>query len=740
MTARLLRPQNFRWKYFHLVAFVLCAWFSWLVQPALGQNVRLFEDNADSIAVVIGNKSYRQTVSVEFAHNDADAMRDFLSRSLGFRDSNIFVLKDATLSEFSQMLGSERSPQSGRLWRTVKEGRSNVFVYFSGHGVPDLQTRQPFLLPSDGNPNQAESGFQLDLLYRNLEQVKRKVGPDRQVIVMIDACFTGETGRRGESLLSISAPGFVPARPKTGSGVVKLLATSAASPANWDQEDKLGLFTSRFLLGVAGLTRVSDAETDLKPDFSWAELRRFVIDSVTEGARRETGREQVPEIDEAALTLKSSGPVPAIERGYGRMRDEAGWLAAEAANTVAALENYIANCGTVCAFKDRALDALIARRAAAARDADAANWQKLSALEKYQEYVDGCGRVCAYRDIAKRYLADAAPGAPTPPSAAAAPVAPPVAMSGSGGPCGTKPTAVSLSSRPGRPLSAGEECGLKPRDVFKECDNCPEMVVVPSGSFTMGSPADEKERGINEGPQHVVTIGTPFAVGRLHVTVDQFAAFVAETKSDAGSKCFTVKGSEQWWRNPGFVQDGSHPVVCLSWNDAKAYVDWLTKRTGKPYRLLTESEWEYAARGRTSPGSYPRFWFGNDEKHLCRYGNGADQKARDRMATWLQVIVPCDDGYAYTSPAGRFAENNFGLRDMFGNAWQWTADCWHNSYDGAPTDGSAWTSGDCSSHVLRGGAWAEGSGGLRAAVRGQGGPGLRENFDGFRVGRTLIAP
>src|SRR5262245_58818625 len=175
MIARLLSARVSS-KGFRFVRLALCVCFSLFLHPALAQNVRSFEDNADSIAVVIGNKSYRQTVSVDFAHNDADAMRDFLSRSLGFRDSNIFVLKDATLSEFNQMFGSERNPQSGRLWRAVREGYSNVFVYFSGHGAPDLQTRQPFLLPYDGNPNLGESGFPLDLLYRNLELVKRKIG------------------------------------------------------------------------------------------------------------------------------------------------------------------------------------------------------------------------------------------------------------------------------------------------------------------------------------------------------------------------------------------------------------------------------------------------------------------------------------------------------------------------------------------------------------------------------------
>ena len=114
-----------------------------------------FADNADSVAVVIGNRSYKQTVPVDFAHTDADAIRAYLIERLGYRESNVFVLKDATLNEFNQVFGTERNPQSGRLWRNVREGRSNVFVYYSGHGVPDLATKQPFLLPEDGNPNRA---------------------------------------------------------------------------------------------------------------------------------------------------------------------------------------------------------------------------------------------------------------------------------------------------------------------------------------------------------------------------------------------------------------------------------------------------------------------------------------------------------------------------------------------------------------------------------------------------------
>jgi formylglycine-generating enzyme required for sulfatase activity len=260
----------------------------------------------------------------------------------------------------------------------------------------------------------------------------------------------------------------------------------------------------------------------------------------------------------------------------------------------------------------------------------------------------------------------------------------------------------------------------------------------------MGSPKDDNERwSADADPQHVVTIRKPFAVGKLHVTVAQFAAFVQVTGYQASSKCTILEGgsgkkrADHSWRNPGFAQDGSHPVVCVSWSDAKAYVDWLGKKTGKPYRLLSEAEWEYAARGRTSPGAYPRFWFGNDENDVCRYGNSADQKAGESIeAAKNWTIAPCNDGYAYTSPAGHYQPNAFGLYDMGGNTWQWTADCYHDSYNGAPADGSAWTTGCSSSdRVVRGAAWDSMPSGLRAIQRSASTT-VEDNY-GFRLARTL---
>jgi formylglycine-generating enzyme required for sulfatase activity len=345
--------------------------------------------------------------------------------------------------------------------------------------------------------------------------------------------------------------------------------------------------------------------------------------------------------------------------------------------------------------------------------------------------------------------------APAPPRTAAvvppvAPAVPPATIA----PCGGGARTVSFSSRCATLLSAAEERALKPKDNFKECDKCPEMVVVPKGSFTMGSREDEKGHYDNEGPPHVVTFAKAFAVGKFHVTVDEFAAFVAETKYHVGD-CFAPKGfldkerlgsSDISWRNPGFAQAGSHPVVCLNWVDANAYVvDWLARKTGKGYRLLTEAEWEYAARAQTRPGSYSRYWFGNSENDVCRFDNVKDQKARDAM-TWEltdSTFAPCNDGFAYTSPVGNFPANGFGLHDMLGNASQITVDCHHSNYIGAPTDGSAWTDGDCSHRIIRGSSFIGSPQRLGTADRAYnaisvpGGEPIRGWATGFRVARTL---
>jgi formylglycine-generating enzyme required for sulfatase activity len=232
------------------------------------------------------------------------------------------------------------------------------------------------------------------------------------------------------------------------------------------------------------------------------------------------------------------------------------------------------------------------------------------------------------------------------------------------------------------------------------------------------------------------------------VTVDQFAAFVRETGYDAGATCLTFEGgtlngrSGRSWRNPGYEQTDAHPAACLSWPDAKAYAEWLAGKTrGKNYRLLSEAEWEYAARARTSPGRAPRFSFGEDEREICAYGNALDVTAKRLLIkTGGWEFVRCGDGHAYAAPVGLFAANDFGLHDVHGNVKEWTEDCFQEGqgYRGAPSDGSAWTSGDCRFRILRGGSWLSYARLLRAAFRYRGTPEGRVGDVGTRMARMLL--
>jgi len=290
---------------------------------------------------------------------------------------------------------------------------------------------------------------------------------------------------------------------------------------------------------------------------------------------------------------------------------------------------------------------------------------------------------------------------------------------------------------PAQVASRGPDASLKPDETFSDCADCPAMVVIPASGFVMGSPKDEKGRWTNEGPQRPVKIASSFAVGKFEVTRGEFAQFVKDENYDAGNECWTLeegKGENRTgrnWRNPGFEQTDRDPVVCVNWNDAKAYVAWLSEKTKQPYRLLSEAEWEYMARGGTTTS---RFWGNADEG--CEYANAADLTAKETHPGW--TTSKCRDGYLHTSPVGRFKANAFGVHDVLGNVWEWVEDVWHDSYEGAPDDGSAWTeSGNQSLRVLRGGSWGRKPEDLRSAIRGRDGNGFRGGSFGFRVSRTL---
>jgi formylglycine-generating enzyme required for sulfatase activity len=215
----------------------------------------------------------------------------------------------------------------------------------------------------------------------------------------------------------------------------------------------------------------------------------------------------------------------------------------------------------------------------------------------------------------------------------------------------------------------------------------------------MGSPESEYQRRSNEGPQHEVTFARPFAVGRFAVTFEQFAVTFGKTELSERSE---------------------YPVTSVSWDDAKAYVALLAKQTGKPYRLLSEAEWEYVARA----GTETPFWWG--------YSISTEQALYDNRNKYL-VFTP------RTEPVNSFKPNRWGLYQVHGNVFEWTEDCWNETYSGAPADGSAWTTANCNSHVIRGGCFLNSPDNLRSAYRQECPTVDQANGVGFRVARTLLA-
>ena len=260
-------------------------------------------------------------------------------------------------------------------------------------------------------------------------------------------------------------------------------------------------------------------------------------------------------------------------------------------------------------------------------------------------------------------------------------------------------------------LTAAEERSLKTKDSFKECNNCPEMVVVPAGSFTMGSPASEVDRDSDEGPQHRVTLARPFAVGKFAVTFDEWDACVA----DGG--CNGHRPNDHGWGR------GLRPAIDVNWHDAQAYVAWVARKTGKQYRLLSESEREYVTRaGTTTP-----FWWGSSSSTGQANYDGNSTYGGGQKGEYRKRTVPVD----------WFQPNPWGLYQVHGNVWEWTEDCWNGNYNGAPIDGSAWSSGDCKLRVLRGGSWYNIPRNLRSVSRLRYSTVVRLNYIGFRVARTL---
>ncbi|WER44987.1 formylglycine-generating enzyme family protein [Cupriavidus sp. WKF15] len=322
----------------------------------------------------------------------------------------------------------------------------------------------------------------------------------------------------------------------------------------------------------------------------------------------------------------------------------------------------------------------------------------------------------------ERLAAASAPAAKSPPPEHARPAQPPAAATAPAKPAPSAPQRTAPPATTAAPAAAGAAASAtqpsragstaagavntgserKPVEVkgeIHDCPVCPVLVSLPAGSFTMGSNASDPA----EKPAHHVTISQPFAIGRYEVTVEQWNACVDTGGCD---RIATVANSAK-----------SAPIRDVSWDDAQQYVAWLSKTTGKTYRLPTEAEWEYAARG----GTASAFWWG------------------DQMRKGTANCKDCGDPWNQDAPAnvGSFAANPFGLYDVNGSVWEWVRDCWHSSYKNAPVDGRSWEEASCGARVIRGGSWREGASYMVSSTRFKYSASVRQSQNGFRVARDV---
>jgi formylglycine-generating enzyme required for sulfatase activity len=331
---------------------------------------------------------------------------------------------------------------------------------------------------------------------------------------------------------------------------------------------------------------------------------------------------------------------------------------------------------------------------------------------------------------------------------------------GHGTQAGPDAKAPEQSSSGVRALTQSQEARLEPGNVFKECDGCPDMVVVPPGRYLMGSPAGERGRNENEGPLQQIDIPSLLAVGRYAITRDQFMKFVAATNYSYGRSChaeagnkWVVKDGASFLNPPGFSQKGRDPAVCISWKDACAYAKWLAAITGKTYRLLSEAEREYVTRaGTTTP-----YWWGDEASPAqANFDTRAEARSADRNRSIRLSSLkrrPAGDGDVAgragaakgPSPRGAprsvdsYLPNPWGLFNVHGNVAEWVEDCWNANHMGAPADGAPALTGDCSRRVVKGGGWSYWPEDLRSAYREAAGLDERYFQIGFRVARK-IAP
>ena len=678
--------------------------------------------NPRGVAVIIGNVDYehRDVPDVAYAGRDAEGFRRYVVDVLGFDPENVIHVTDATRRRMYDVLGTRSDPRS-ELWSYLDPGGgSEVVVFYSGHGVPGTEDKQGYLLPVDADPKAAEDdGYPINLLYENLGKLEEA----SSVRVYLDACFSGGSHEGG--LVGAASPVYVtPALPEGTEKVVSLTAATGTQIASWDEEARHGLFTHHLLDALYGR---GDGDGD--GAVTAGEAKGYLDRHMTRAARRGHRRVQEAHLSGAANVVLASAvggafPTrPDLDRAADSGPEETEGKKEREGTEAPEVETVVSSppppldheTAEKALGLDRAARMLVQRSLGSlgfdAGPVDGAfgpktrraigGWQEAKGYdetgyltEEQAEVLMAFGREAMAREEEERKRADDAAFAR---AQGAGTVAAFREYLSSGGRHEEEARRLMREAEERERFQSGKK--------FRDCPECPELVVVPEGTYMMGSPSSEAGRYGDEGPVHRVTIARPFAVGVYEVTFAEWDACV----SDGG--CGGYRPSDRGWGR------GSRPVINVSWADTQGYVRWLSRKTGKGYRLLSESEWEYAARA----GTGTRYWWGDGIGRSRANCNGCGSRWDRRQ----------------TAPVGSFPANAFGLHDVHGNVREWLEDCWNASYNGAPAEGSAWMSGHCSKRVLRGGSWDINPRNLRSAIRNSYTTGLRYVSIGFRVARTL---
>ena len=657
------------------------------------------------LALVIGNDSYQHVSKLEKAGNDASAM----ARELKAAGFEVELRRDVNFRAMVKSIESFTSRISGG---------DQVIVFYAGHGVQIKSGN--YLLPVDievGSESEIEkTAYSLDDLTAKLAEAKASFS-----LVMIDACRDNPLKAAGRS--AGGARGLSSVEPPKGQMVVFSASRGQQALDKLSDIDKNpnGVFTREFIARMK------------TPNIRVQDLMVEVQDAV-EGLARSIDHDQRPALyneSRGSFYFYGSGsPKITLTAPAGSDPESETWLAASSSNTAMAYQAYLkaypggrysaaANIKLESFKLGSTSQAVINAQPKVNEDAENGFWNEVKSsgskeyLEAYlRQYSKGKYAALARLELKKLEEQDKA----------------------------RKPKEENEQKQTleeqrrtqeqaeQRNNAVLEQMALKKAvQTIKDCADCPELVVLPAGSFTMGSSAQEqaqaqakgasKEGTDRESPQRRVRVAS-FALGKTEVTRGQYAAFVQGSGYAGGGGCWVLE-EDKWkqaegadWRKPGYRQSERDPVACVNWDDAQAYVKWLSKKTGQSYQLPSEAQWEYA----------------------CRVGGGQRYCGSDVAD---EVAVHGRKGGDKTQPVGTKKPNVWGLYDMSGNVVEWTQDCWNESYAGAPTDGAARLGGNCGRRVMRGGSWYGIAIDARSALRSGYVTTSRNSDGGFRLARML---